>query len=1090
MRILFALSLMTLASTTFAAGKLPRVPPGFTIEKVTTPKLVKHPMMAGFDDRGRLFVACSAGKNLRAKDLMKDPPNFIKMLEDTNGDGKFDKATLFADKMTLPMGALWYRGALYVASPPHIWKLEDTNNDGVADKRTILVDKFGFNGNAASVHGCFLGPTGRIYWCDGRHGHEFKDKHGKVVSKGKAARIFSCKPDGSDVRVHCGGGMDNPVEIDFTETGEMIGTVNILLGKPRQDCLMHWVEGGVYPRYDQQHCLDEFKRTGDLLQPMTKLGHVAVSGMMRYRSNTQISRRALAPGSERQTSNEPGASARRLIKSRNKRPNPFTPGHIFHTQFNTHKVVYSELKRSGSTFTTTEHEFLTSDNPDFHPTDVLEDADGSLLVIDTGGWFRIGCPVSKVAKPDIYGAIYRIRRKGAHKVADPWGLKLDFDKMPAKTAVKYLDDPRWAVREKAINYFPVLTSQNSKDWGRALDAYAAVVKDYRSRSPLARRNAVWALGRRSDDDVFYLTRSEMARALTDPDESVRIAAGNSLANCAELDLIIGTSLVKYMQNKKRRFRRQIASALARIQFKLTEVRGWPRVKSLQKTRIQSLLGVLADQRFDRVFEHTIIYSLIQIADRKNTLPYLKHKSPTVRRAALIALDQMDNGNLTRELVTPLLDTDDPALQKTALAIIARHKGWAKETLSLLEKWLKQPKLSAERAAIVRGFLVAQAGDKNVQALVANSLEAAKGDSAKQSLLLEVMQRSSMDSLPSSWTAAIADALKSKDDAVRLQAVHVMSAQSGRRSQGFPKSLGSLLAGIARDSSNPVELRSEALIAAAPSLQSTDPSTLRWLTAEMKRDHAPLVKLAVARALAVAPWNEKQLIELTRSLQRAGPLETPVLLRAFEKSKSATVGNALITALATAKSKKSIPAHDLARLLKNYPAGIQKKSEPFLKSLGVNPAEQQKQIAALLKSTTGGDIAKGKAVFFSKKATCASCHTIANKGGNVGPDLSHIGKIRQRRDLIEAIAFPSASLARGFRSYTVVTERGKIHTGVITRQTSTEIVLRTTELAEVRIPRKSVDIMRESPVSIMPKGLDKTLSAAELRDLIAYLRSLR
>ena len=55
-------------------------------------------------------------------------------------------------------------------------------------------------------------------------------------------------------------------------------------------------------------------------------------------------------------------------------------------------------------------DFLTSRDPDFHPTDVIEDADGSLLVLDTGAWFIHGCPISRVAKPEIKGAIYRIRR--------------------------------------------------------------------------------------------------------------------------------------------------------------------------------------------------------------------------------------------------------------------------------------------------------------------------------------------------------------------------------------------------------------------------------------------------------------------------------------------------------------------------------------------------------------------------------------------------------------------------------------------------------------------------------------------------------
>ncbi|HSG71780.1 MAG TPA: hypothetical protein VLA12_15270, partial [Planctomycetaceae bacterium] len=172
--LLFCLPLVSLAEE----SKLPQVPEGFEIQVVAATPLVQHPMMAGFDERGRLFIAESAGENLGAADLLKAPPNFIRMLEDIDGDGVFDKSTIFADKLTLPMGALWYRDSLYVASPPYIWRLRDTDDDGVADERTILVDSFGFSGNAASIHGCFLSPGGRIFWCDGRHGHEHFDENG------------------------------------------------------------------------------------------------------------------------------------------------------------------------------------------------------------------------------------------------------------------------------------------------------------------------------------------------------------------------------------------------------------------------------------------------------------------------------------------------------------------------------------------------------------------------------------------------------------------------------------------------------------------------------------------------------------------------------------------------------------------------------------------------------------------------------------------------------------------------------------------------------------------------------------------------
>ncbi|MCA9116852.1 MAG: hypothetical protein KDA79_17350, partial [Planctomycetaceae bacterium] len=72
-----------------APQPLPRVPAGFTIERVAGSPLVQYPMMGGFDEQGRLYLAASAGKNLRAEPLQEELPNFVQRLEDTDGDGRF-----------------------------------------------------------------------------------------------------------------------------------------------------------------------------------------------------------------------------------------------------------------------------------------------------------------------------------------------------------------------------------------------------------------------------------------------------------------------------------------------------------------------------------------------------------------------------------------------------------------------------------------------------------------------------------------------------------------------------------------------------------------------------------------------------------------------------------------------------------------------------------------------------------------------------------------------------------------------------------------------------------------------------------------
>src|SRR6266516_2626652 len=356
------------------------VPEGFEVELVAGPPLVNRPIEADFDEQGRLYVTDSSGSNDKTDKQMIERPHRVVRLEDTDGDGRFDRSTLFADKLMFPEGAMWYDGSLYVGAPPSIWKLTDTDGDGVADKRQEWHQGKTLTGCANDVHGPYPGPDGWIYWCKGAFAEQTYTLADGKTFKSRAAHIFRKRPDGSGLEAVMTGGMDNPVEVVFTPGGERFFTTTFV-HRPeagKRDGLVHAIYGGLYGKPND--VLDHHQSTGDLMPVTVLWGAAAPCGLACYESRIF--------GADYQDN-------------------------LFASLFNLHKVTRHVLVPDGATFRTKDSDFLVSDNTDFHPTDVLEDADGSLLVIDTGGWYKLCCPTSQLYKPDLLGGIYRVRLKGA-----------------------------------------------------------------------------------------------------------------------------------------------------------------------------------------------------------------------------------------------------------------------------------------------------------------------------------------------------------------------------------------------------------------------------------------------------------------------------------------------------------------------------------------------------------------------------------------------------------------------------------------------------------------------------------------------------
>lgn len=1011
--LVVVVALVTAASLT-AADPRWQVPPGFVVERVAGPPLVNYPMFACFDDRGRLFVAEGTGTNLPGPELVPLKLGKITLLEDKDGDGKFDTSTVFADKLIFPTGVLWHDGALYAASHPNLWRFRDTNGDGKADQRDVLVSHFNFNGNGCDVHGPFLGPDGRLYWTDGRHGYKIKTRDGTLL-EGFAARIFRSRTDGTEIERLAGGGFDNPVELAFTPEGDAIGTMDQGPG----DALLHYVEGGVYPM--DHPCVKEFPMTGPMLGAVRQFSAslpVALCGLCRYRS--------AALGAEFHNS-------------------------LFTTQFNVHRIQQHQLVRDGSTYRSLDKDFVTSSDYDVHLTDVLEDADGSLLFVDMGAWFNYGCPTSKIAKPEVKGAIYRVRRHAAAKIDDPRGWSLKLADRSAAELTKFLDDPRPVVRDQAVE-------QLGKRGSDAVEPLAAILRQVPSTE--ARRNAIWAMCRIQGPQA----RAAIRLALADKERSVRQAAVHAAG--LDKDQDAADVLMKLVVQDEPAIRLKAAEALGRI---------------AKPQAISALLESIRQGNVDRFSEHAITYALLRIDDPKATLAALSDPNPRVRQAGIIALDQMKDGKLTREQVIPLLDTDDLDLQQAVLGVVGKHPEWSKETLGLLREWLAAPKRTPDQERSLTGALMAFSEQEAIQKLAADFLTAEKTPPATRLLLLQVLGRCRLETLPASWTEALRQALEGPDLAVCREAIATVKA---RNRTGFDKTLLDL----SRKASLPPELRIAALDCLGPRLGQVSADAFDLLSAHVTEKTEPLLRVAAARTLGAAGLNKQQIVQVARLLPEAGPMIVPLLLPAFRLSQETAVGLAFVRGLQSSPGAEAVSADDLDKLLKRYPEEVTQSARALYEKLAARHKEQAAYLATLTLELlqSQGNVERGKEVFFSKKTACYGCHRAAGKGGNVGPDLSLVGRFRTTRDLLESVVFPSSSVVPEFRAYVVTTKDGRQTTGMIVRDSTEAIHLRTQQLAEVHIARKDIEDITPSNVSIMPEGLEKTLTRQELTDLLEFL----
>jgi putative heme-binding domain-containing protein len=221
---------------------------------------------------------------------------------------------------------------------------------------------------------------------------------------------------------------------------------------------------------------------------------------------------------------------------------------------------------------------------------------------------------------------------------------------------------------------------------------------------------------------------------------------------------------------------------------------------------------------------------------------------------------------------------------------------------------------------------------------------------------------------------------------------------------------------------------------------------------------------------------------TQERWNALPPEARGSLLAFAASRPAFIG-ALLNAAENGKlPRNAIDTTRRQQFLKHKTAEIQKRAE----ALFGQPMEGDRRAAfeaAKVALKMRGDGLRGRAVF---QKTCATCHRLDREGYAVGPDLFDI-RNQPKESILLHIVVPDHEIAPAFAAYLVETTDGRTLQGIMESESADSVTLREPQDVHETLLRSKIASITASPTSLMPAGLEQTMTAQELADLLAYLK---
>lgn len=373
-------------------GRL-HAPPGFGVQLFASEPMINKPINMAFDARGRLWVSSTveypfAAARERWTDAqgsrVKDSRDAIKILEDTDGDGRADRLIDFADGLNIPTGVLpWHKpehkAGCIAFSIPNIWYFADTDGDGRCDKREVLFGPLGYEKDTHGMCSSFrLGLDGWVYATHGfNNTSHFKAKDGSTLDL-HSGNVFRFRPDGSRVELWSDGQV-NPFGLCWDRYG------NLYSADCHSNPITQLIRGACYPSFGKPHDGLGF---GPVMCEHSH-GSTGLCGIIYIDGGIW---------------------------------GPDWDDHMFVGNCVTSKVNHDRITFTGSTPKANEQpDFITSDDPWFRPVDLQLGPDSALYIADFYnkiiGHYEV--PLDHPGRDKERGRIWRVAKEGASKHPPP-----------------------------------------------------------------------------------------------------------------------------------------------------------------------------------------------------------------------------------------------------------------------------------------------------------------------------------------------------------------------------------------------------------------------------------------------------------------------------------------------------------------------------------------------------------------------------------------------------------------------------------------------------------------------------------------------